>query len=149
MKHLKLPFFIPLFVAGFIAVTSFTTQGSSKIKKVQIQSPESTTITLAYTGGSFPTLDCEFTAEGGLETSGTAKMDINMFGGVFHCLTTFSDENGTFTIKEECNMKTWVGVWQVIEGAGAYANLRGGGSLTMPDWDEIYPGKMRWTRGQK
>ena len=61
-----------------------------------------------------------------------------------HCIFLITFPNGTITIRMNCNMVTFNGVWQVLDGTGAYSNLKGNGSLIMPnDNDEILTGTVR------
>jgi hypothetical protein len=58
--------------------------------------------------------------------------------GVSHIKVRFTGANGTFTISAQIvealtadpNVLTDTGTWTVIDGTGAYANLRGGGTVT-------------------
>jgi hypothetical protein len=145
MKHFNRLAIFTFCLIGLATFSSFTVRDSvSYLRKVR-DNPVPTTITLTYTDfAKYPTIDCSFTTEGGLQISGTATMVVHTFGNVFHCLTMFVSEQGTFTIQEECNQTTYVGQWQIVDGTGAYENLHGNGNLTMPDWGTIYTGKISW-----
>jgi hypothetical protein len=63
---------------------------------------------------------------------------INANATTFHCVVTLiaSDGSGTIIIHQQCEVVTpypYQGKWQIVSGTGAYANLKGNGSLTMPD----------------
>lgn len=76
-----------------------------------------------------------FIATGAIETSGTSIMNVVPLSKVaIHCSILLTDEHGTITIHQECNFATPIpqGRWEIVSGTGAYANLRGNGSLTMP-----------------
>ena len=76
-----------------------------------------------------------FTITGAFEAQGTSVMTVYPKSGVVvHCTIVLTDGNGTITIHQECNFATKIpqGRWEIVSGDGAYANLRGNGSLTMP-----------------
>jgi hypothetical protein len=89
-----------------------------------------------------------FTTTGGaLCPSGLATTDFHHFGGrdvagSFHLTKTLvcADDSGSFTIRVNAatvfGSPTDQGGWSVVGGDGAYANLRGGGSLV----GTYYPG---------
>jgi hypothetical protein len=82
-------------------------------------------------------------ATGAINETGTFVMPTQVLGMALHCtfILTFSD--GTISIRMNCNMVTFNGVWKVLSGTGAYRNLKGGGSLVMPnDLDEILTGTV-------
>lgn len=144
MKPFKPLAILSFCLFGLAAFSSFTARENHLYLGSVQDKPVPTTITLTYTGGEWPITYGTFTSEGGLTTSGTATMVIHEFGNVWHCLTTFTSEQGTFTIREECNRTTYVGQWQIMDGTGAYENLHGNGKLAMPDWGTIYTGKISW-----
>jgi hypothetical protein len=82
-----------------------------------------------------------FTPSGGLNTSGYNKMVIGAFSKTlrFHCKTVLTNAKGSITIHLACQMipvpntplAGGPGHWVVVSGIGAYANLRGRGTLTM------------------
>ena len=145
MKHFKPLAVLAFCLCGLAALTSFTVnEGTFSLRYVSSK-PEPTIITLTYTNfADYPSIDCSFASEGGFQASGTATMQVHTFGNVWHCLTTFKTEEGTFTIREECNQTTNLGQWQIVEGTGAYEYLHGNGKLTMPDWGTIYTGEISW-----
>jgi len=55
---------------------------------------------------------------------------------------TASDGSGTITIHQECQFATSPpkGRWEIVSGTGAYANVRGNGSLRMPPNTEAMRG---------
>jgi hypothetical protein len=85
-----------------------------------------------------------FTTSGALDVSGSAVMDIdpNQNGVRAHCVVELTAPDGTITIHQECEFKTKPpkGQWQIVGGTGAYANLKGNGSLTMPPATEAMEG---------
>ena len=84
------------------------------------------------------------TATGAFEAAGHYEMPTEVLGNALHCTFNVTFPNGTITIRMNCNMRTFNGVWKVLEGTGAYSNLKGGGLLVMPnDDDEILTGTVR------
>jgi hypothetical protein len=75
-------------------------------------------------------------------------MNIGLLGGpqgtVAHCVVTLtaSDNSGTIVIDQECQFASSPpkGRWEIVSGTGAYANLFGNGSLTMPPNTEAMTG---------
>ena len=51
-----------------------------------------------------------------------------------HCVVTLIAPLGNIIIDQECQFATRPprGRWEIVSGTGAYANLNGNGSLTMP-----------------
>ena len=83
-------------------------------------------------------------ATGAFEATGTYEMPTELHGMALHCIFLVTFPKGTITIRMNCNMVTFNGVWKILEGTGAYRNLKGGGSLFMPnDDDEILNGTVR------
>ena len=82
-----------------------------------------------------------FTATGALETTGTNFMEIRSSGqshaGAIHCTNSVVTPEGTFTILMNCQFTTSTGHWRIIDGTGAYTNLRGNGSLVMTVEDGV------------
>ncbi len=82
-------------------------------------------------------------AQGAINASGTYVMPTEVIGMALHCLVEITFPDGTVTLRMNCNMVTFNGRWKVLEGTGAYRNLKGGGSLVMPnDNDEILTGSI-------
>jgi len=77
--------------------------------------------------------DGKFTASGALEASGTNFMEVRPSGKstAIHCTNSVVTPQGTFTIVMDCQFITSTGQWRILNGTGAYANLRGNGSLVM------------------
>jgi len=87
--------------------------------------------------------DNTFNSTGALSTNGTYVMEVDprgfgAWGTTLHCPTILTDANGTITIRLECRMiltspttAGGPGNWRILSGTGAYANLRGQGTLTM------------------
>jgi hypothetical protein len=66
----------------------------------------------------------------------------NATGNVAHCVVTLVASGGTIIIDQECQFNTSPpkGRWEIVGGTGAYANLNGNGSLTMPPNTEAMTG---------
>jgi hypothetical protein len=91
-----------------------------------------------------------FTSSGDPTTSGYYSMDVHLVGeDSLHCSQTLEvPAVGTITIISDCSLTTNTGAWYITKGTGAYANLRGNGSLimsfptkTVPDDIEAMYGK--------
>ena len=106
--------------------------------------PTSVTITMTITGGTFPTFTGPITTTADVIPPGEGSMFVNSFGNVFHCIITLITSEGTLTIREECNKTTFMGQWQIMEGTGAYVNLRGNGKVMMPRGFEVLEGVIYW-----
>ena len=77
---------------------------------------------------------------------------LNVNGIRAHCVVTLipSDGSGTIIIDQQCQFATSMpapyptgqgkGRWEIVSGTGAYANLNGNGSLTMPANEEAMTG---------
>jgi hypothetical protein len=89
-----------------------------------------------------------FVVTGALTLSGIAVMDVgpNQNGMIAHCtvVLTPDDGSGTIVIDQECQFATnpSKGHWQIVSGTGAYADLKGNGSLLMPGNDEDMTGTI-------
>ena len=135
MKQNKLPF-----AAIALLLIAFFTTGWVSSKPAH--NPTPITITCPFTDiGAYPFFPGTFTISGAFETSGEATMDagFNFNFRRAHCTITLTDEHGTITIHEECHFASipHKGRWEIVNGTGAYANLRGNGSLTMSGPDEL------------
>jgi len=102
--------------------------------------PTPISINAHFDPSGFPDEVGTFTTSGALTISGNATMHVepNRTGTIAHCVVTLiaSDGSGTITIHQRCEFATpypYKGRWQIVDGTGAYANLNGNGSLTMPD----------------
>jgi len=139
MKHNKI-----ISVAIALCVTAFFTIGSMPSVSA---TPAPVTITAVYDFSTFPDVTGTFTTTGALTISGTSTMhvELNPFNGVrAHCVVTLTPSNnsGTIIIDQQCQFATSMpapyptgqgkGRWEIVGGTGAYANLNGNGSLTMP-----------------
>jgi len=102
--------------------------------------PTPVSINAHFDPSGYPDEAGTFTTSGALTISGNATMhvDVNRIGTIAHCVVTLiaSDGTGTIKIDQECELVTpypYKGRWEIVSGTGAYANLNGNGSLTMPD----------------
>ena len=103
-------------------------------------SPTPVSITAYFDPSGFPDEVGTFTTSGALTISGDATMhvELNRIATIAHCVVTLiaSDGSGTITIHQQCQLVTpypYRGRWEIVGGTGAYADLNGNGSLTMPD----------------
>ena len=146
MKHNKI-----ISVAIALCVTAFFTIGS--LPSVSASTPTPVTITGVYDFTNFPNTTGTFTASGALgNLSGTSTMhvDLNPVTGIrAHCVVTlFPSTGGSIIIDQQCQFATSMpapyptgqgkGRWEIVGGTGAYANLNGNGSLTMPTTTGFY-----------
>ena len=121
------------------------TMGSVPSASASPPTPVPVTITAVFDSGTFPNLSGTFTTSGALTISGVSFMhvDLNPFNGVrAHCVVTLTASNGTIIIDQQCQFATSPpkGRWEIESGTGAYANLNGNGSLTMPPDTEAMTG---------
>ena len=130
---------------AFFMMTSFMTIPSAAVSKAQnFKSLSSITITSSNT--STPDNvnyfgDVEL--EGAINATGTYTMPTQVLGMMaLHCTFILTLPQGTITIRMLCNMRTLNGRWTVLDGTGAYQNLRGGGSLFMPGIEEVLEGSV-------
>ena len=125
-------------------MVAFFTMGS--LPSVSATTPTPVTITGVFDFSTFPNLSGTFTTTGALTISGPATMHIDplAFGTVAHCVVTLipSNNSGTIVIDQECQFASSPpkGRWEIVSGTGAYANLQGNGSLTMPPNTEAMTG---------
>jgi hypothetical protein len=127
-----------------LCAIAFFTMGS--VPSASASPPTPVTITAAYDFSTFPNVAGTFTTTGALAISGASTMhvDLNSDGIRAHCVVTLipSDGSGTIIIDQQCQFATSMpapyptgqgkGRWEIVSGTGAYANLNGNGSLTMP-----------------
>ena len=142
MRRIK--FFSAIFFAlaavTLISITGFTNhkQSIAKGKSTPV------TITAVFDFSTFPDVFGTFTTSGALTISGDAEMvvGLNENGKRAHCVVTLSTAEGTITIHQECQFASNPpkGRWEIVSGTGAYADLRGNGSLTMPPNTEAMEG---------
>ena len=72
-----------------------------------------------------------FESSGAIATSGVESQVFRAEGQSLHCVHTLAAPEGTIVIHSQCNLVTNVGQWRVVSGTGAYAGLKGNGSLLM------------------
>ena len=142
-------------VAIALCIVAFFTMGSAP--SASAGSPTLVPVTITGTfdlPGGFPNPTGTFTITGAFTASGNATMNIGILGGpngtVAHCVVTLTDNYGTITIDQQCQFATSMpapyltgqgkGRWEIVGGTGAYANLFGNGSLTMPGNEELMTG---------
>jgi hypothetical protein len=131
-------------VAIAVCVVALFTMGS--LPSASATTPVPVTITGVFDFSTFPNLSGTFTTTGALTISGPATMHIDPIvpGVVAHCVVTLipSNNSGTIVIDQECHFSTSPpsGRWEIVSGTGAYANLQGNGSLTMPPNTEAMTG---------
>jgi len=127
-----------------LCMIAFFTMGSVPSYSAPIPTP--VTITAAYDFSNFPNVTGTFTTSGALTISGASTMhvDANVNGIRAHCVVTLipSDNSGTIIIDQECQFATSPpkGRWEIVSGTGAYADVRGNGSLRMPPNTEAMRG---------
>jgi hypothetical protein len=129
-----------------LCMIAFFTMGSVPAQSAPTPTP--VTITAIFDFSTFPVVFGTFTTGGALTISGKSAMDVglNANGTRAHCVVTLiaSDGTGTITIHQECQFATSPakGRWEIVSGTGAYANLRGNGSLLMPPDEEAMTGVL-------
>jgi len=140
MQHNKI-----ISAAIVLCTIAFFTMAS--VPSGSASTPTPVTITGTYDFSTFPDVTGTFTTTGALTISGDTTMHIgpNYNGTRAHCVVTLiaSDGTGTIIIHQQCEFATpypYRGRWEIVNGTGAYANLRGNGSLTMPDDQEAMTG---------
>jgi len=147
MRHNKI-----ISVAIALCVIAFFTMGS--VPSASAATPTPVTITGVYPDFStFPYVTGTFTTTGLGGISGSTTMLIgpnigpnvggNVNGIIAHCVVTLMPSTGgSIIIDQQCQFATSMpapyptgqgkGRWEIVGGTGAYANLNGNGSLTMP-----------------
>ena len=129
MRHNK---FISAAIA--LCVIAFFTMGSAP--SASASTPIPVTITATFDFSNFPNVSGTFTTTGALTISGLATMHVDFLNAstTAHCVVTLIAPNGTIFIDQQCQFAspTPKGRWEIVSGTGAYANLNGNGSLTMP-----------------
>ena len=135
--------FFSVAIIALCAVVFFTFTGFKK-HTAPIGKSTPVTITAVYDFSTFPDVFGTFTTTGALDISGRSEMVIgpNANGKRAHCVVTLVTDDGTITIHQECQFgsPTPRGSWQIVSGTGAYTDLRGNGSLTMPPNTEAMEG---------
>src|SRR5947208_1771745 len=141
MRHNKI-----LSAAIALCVVAFFTIGSAPSASASPPTPVPVTITAVYDFSTFPNVTGTFTTTGALTISGVSTMNVslNPFNGIrAHCVVTlFPSTGGTIIIDQQCQFASSPpkGRWEIVSGTGAYANLNGNGSLTMPPETEAMTG---------
>ena len=140
MRHNK-------FFSVAIALCTIALFTIGSVPSASASTPTPVTITATYDLSTFPDVTGTFITSGALTISGDTTMHIgpNYNGTRAHCVVTLiaSDGTGTIIIHQQCEFATpypYRGRWEIVNGTGAYANLRGYGSLTMPDDQEAMTG---------
>ena len=72
-----------------------------------------------------------FDASGAIESSGLESQVFRVSGLSLHCVHTLTAAEGSIVIRSQCNLVTNVGQWRIESSTGAYAGLKGNGSLLM------------------
>src|SRR5438552_16537164 len=125
-----------------LCMVAFLTIGLVPSASASARAP--VTITAVFDFSTFPDVTGTFTTTGALTISGPATMhvDLNFNGTTAHCVVTLIAPDGNIIIHQECQFATSPprGRWEVVSGTGAYANLNGNGSLTMPPNTEAMTG---------
>ena len=133
-----------LSAAIVLCMAAFFTMGSAPTAAAGTPAPVPVIITAVYDFSTFPNVAGTFTTSGALTISGTSTMNVGPLAGgtVAHCVVTLIASNGTIIIDQECQFATSPpkGRWEIVGGTGAYANVNGNGSLTMPPNTEAMTG---------
>ena len=136
MKKRNITFTTILLVLGCFAMGSAPSASAS--------TPTPVTITGTFDYSTFPDVTGTFTTTGALTISGDTTMHIgpNYNGTRAHCVVTLIAPDGVIIIHQECVFATSPpqGRWEIVSGTGAYANLKGNGSLLMPENTEAMTG---------
>src|SRR6266705_4104921 len=139
-KTRKITFTTILLVLGCFAVGSVSSASATP-------TPVPVTITATFDFAGFPNVTGTFTTSGALTISGPATMHVDLVNNgtpaqPAHCVVTLLAPNGTIIIDQQCQFATSPpsGRWEIVSGTGAYANLNGNGSLTMPPNTEAMTG---------
>jgi hypothetical protein len=101
-------------------------------------------ITGTYDFSTFPNTTGSYVTSGALNLSGYTTMYVGSLAHdkVAHCEVVLYAPDGTITIHQQCEFSTnpAKGQWRIVSGTGAYANLKGNGSLLMPPNQEAMTG---------
>ena len=141
MRHNKF-----ISAAIVLCTIAFFTTGSVPSASAATAIP--VTITATFDFANFPDVTGTFTTTGALTISGVSTMhvDLNPFNGIrAHCVVTlFPSTGGAIIIDQQCQFASSPpkGRWEIVSGTGAYANLNGNGSLTMPPNTEAMTGVL-------
>ncbi len=125
-----------LLLAGFSNDNHKTLQVAKSVATSKAK-PEKVSITMSFTTLVDGVWQGTFTTSGSnaLPASGTCTMAAEARGkNGIHCVNTVITEEGTLTINSYCTFSTnpSKGQWHIVSGTGAYADLKGNGSLLMP-----------------
>lgn len=141
MRQNKL--FSVLIMLCMISVFTMSWKSISKAKATRTP----VTITAVYDFSTFPNVVGTFTTTGLNGLSGASTMYVDAKGIRAHCdVVLYPSGGGTILIDQECEFAggisaaPWRGRWQIVGGNGSYANLKGNGSLTMPESTEAMTG---------
>jgi hypothetical protein len=108
---------------------------SARVDKAVQSNSKPAAVTFILTAGSL-------TITGAVEASGTYTMNpVIQTGRAFHCTNNLVTPQGTITALTNCEDGT-TGTWRIVNGTGAYANLRGNGTLVMYPGGETWSGKI-------
>src|ERR1051326_384938 len=133
-------------VASFIIFTGFKKDNPVSSSKASNTKASPVTITAVFNFSTFPDVFGTFTTSGALTITGSAEMIVggNKNAIRAHCVVILTAPNGTITIHQECVFATNPpkGRWEIVSGTGAYANLKGNGSLLMPRNTEAMEGTI-------
>ena len=128
-----------------LCVVAFFTMGS--VPSASATTPTPVTITAVYDFSTFPDVTGTFTTSGALTISGPSTMHVELLNNgtpaqPAHCVVTLIAPDGDIIIHQQCEFATSPprGRWEIVAGTGAYANLNGNGSLTMPPNTEAMTG---------
>ena len=152
-KQITLPFLLlsasVLLLSGFsngnykaLQIAKAVTTSKAKSEEVSI-TMSFTTLVDGVWQGTFTT-----TGSDALPASGTCTMAVEAKGkNNIHCVNTIITDEGTLTINSYCTFSTKPskGQWHIVSGTGAYADLKGNGSLLMPMSDlpiEAFTGRL-------
>ena len=141
---ISMPFIAACIMAFFMMNSFKAIPSASASKALTLDKAEAITIFATTTSAQGSTYYGPVTLSGAINATGTYVMPTEQHGMALHCLFVLSLPEGTITIRMNCNLVTSNGVWKILEGTGAYQNLKGGGSLVMPnDTDEVLTGTVR------
>ena len=121
-------------VVGLLAVALLVTVSSVmavSALSAPVAEPEPVFIDIHDFAVSDDTAVGTFESSGAIETSGLESQVFRVAGLSLHCVHTLTASEGTIVIRSQCNLVTNVGQWRVVSGTGAYAGLKGNGSLLM------------------
>jgi hypothetical protein len=101
-----------------------------------------TPVTFVFTAGTHT-----LTITGAIEATGTYTMNpVVITGRTAHCTNNLVTPYGTITALSSCQSNSsgvgTIGTWHIVNGTGAYANLRGNGKLVM--YYNADPGGETW-----